>query len=158
MIRKGSFGPAAGEHVRVRPWGGAIGSCSQAVDVNRTNFQPASCTARSKSFRNVPHASLPPPPTPVSVRVVFTRVPHCDGFLSDNGSSVSQWARLGVAKAAHANRSCTTTSDRASWPPFGRTGFTALPTAIMKPITWSLGRLMISATFTGSKPIIGQES
>lgn len=62
------------------------------------------------------------------------------------------------AKAPHANRSCTTTSDRASWPPFGRAGFTALPTATMKPITWSLGRLMISATFTGSKPIIGQES
>jgi len=58
----------------------------------------------------------------------------------------------------HANRSCTTTSDRASWPPFGMAGFTALPTAIMNPITWSLGRLMISATFTGSKPIIGQES
>jgi hypothetical protein len=58
----------------------------------------------------------------------------------------------------HANRSCTTTSDRASWPPLGMAGFTALPTASMKPITWSLGRLMISATFTGSKPIIGQES
>ena len=61
-------------------------------------------------------------------------------------------------KPRHAKRSCTTTSDRASWPPLGMAGFTAFPIAIMKPITWSLGRLMISATFIWSKPIIGQES
>jgi len=40
----------------------------------------------------------------------------------------------------------------------GHGGFHSLADGIMKPITWSLGRLMTSANFTGSKPIIGQES
>jgi len=38
--------------------------------------------------------------------------------------------------AFRANRSCTITSDRASWPPFGMAGFTVVPKAIMKPATW----------------------
>lgn len=91
--------------------------------------------------------------------LVNSRLERCEVFASATSRFVGNQDCIahGVV-SIFANRSCTTTSDRANWPPLGMAGFTALPTAIMKPITWSLGRLMISATFTWSKPIIGHES
>ncbi len=71
-----------------------------------------------------------------AVLEVFEECPH----LHSRIATPAQPSVSGVPceqQPRHANRSCTTTSDRASWPPLGMAGFAALPTAITKPITCS---------------------
>jgi HAMP domain-containing protein len=65
-----------------------------------------------------------------------------------------------VHGACAQNRSVITTSLRGSWPGLGHaSGLVPLPIAISGPMTWSRsGRLMSSATFSISKPIMGHES
>ena len=55
-----------------------VRACCHIQTTSNTNSQPASFTACSTSSRNLPNSSRPPPPTLLSTRVAFTRVPYCE--------------------------------------------------------------------------------
>ena len=71
--------------------------------ISFTNSHPAPCTARSKSSRNLPNSRVPPPPTLLSTRVWFTRVPYCVLALmavsAQKAFFLREWYRPGYGQA-----------------------------------------------------------